>query len=80
MSKQLQQQENRRKQHTQNKYTYYIKYSGLTIQMMVIIFGGTYCGVRLDKYMAWKFPLFTVVLALLSVVFAVWYVVRAFLK
>jgi hypothetical protein len=48
--------------------------------MIVIIGGGTYGGFRLDKFLQWKFPVFTVVLSLLSVCFAIWYAVKDFLK
>jgi len=48
--------------------------------MMVIIAGGTYGGFRLDKYLDWKFPVFTVILSLLSVVLAIWYAVKDLLK
>jgi len=48
--------------------------------MMVIIAGGTYGGFRLDKCLGWKFPVFTVVLSLLSVCAAIWYAVKDLLK
>ena len=64
----------------QNRFNAYAKYSGLAIQMLLIIGAGTYGGFRLDKYLGWKFPLFTVVLSLLSVVTAIWYSIKDFLK
>ena len=64
----------------QNRYNAYARYSSFAIQMMVIIAAGTYGGFRLDKYLGWKFPLFTVVLSLLSVVAAIWYAIKDFLK
>jgi len=48
--------------------------------MMLIIAAGMYGGFRLDKYSGWKFPVFTVVLSLLSVVAAIWYAIKDFLK
>jgi len=48
--------------------------------MMVIIAGGTYGGFRLDKYLGWKYPVFTVLLSLLSVGIAIWHVVKDLLK
>ena len=65
---------------TQKQFNAYAKYSSLAIQMMVIIAGGTYGGFRLDKYLDWKFPVFTVILSLLSVVLAIWYAVKDLLK
>ena len=64
----------------QNRFNDYAKYSSLAIQMIVIIAAGTYGGFRLDKYLDWKFPLFTVVLSLLSVCVAIWYAIKDFLK
>jgi len=65
---------------TRNRFSTYAKYSGLAIQMMAIIAGGTYGGFRLDKFLGWKFPVFTVVLSLLSVGVAIWYAVKDLLK
>lgn len=45
----------------------FIKYSSLGFQMGIIIFGMTYGGVKLDKYLQWKFPVFTVTFAIASV-------------
>ena len=64
----------------QKQFNAYAKYSSLAIQMMLIIGIGTYGGFRLDKYLGWRFPLFTVVLSLLSVGFSIWYAVKDLLK
>jgi hypothetical protein len=48
--------------------------------MMAMIAAGTYGGFRLDKYLGWKFPLFTVVCSLLSVGLAIWHSVKDLLK
>ena len=63
-----------------NPFNAYARYSSLAIQMMVIIAGGTYGGFRLDKYLGWKFPVFTLLLSLLSVGIAIWQAVRDLLK
>jgi len=73
-------QENPSNQQSQDKFNAYIKYSGLAAHMMIIIAGGAYGGFRLDKYLAWKIPVFTIVLSLLSVVLAIWYAVKDLLK
>ena len=65
---------------TQNRFNAYAKYSGLAIQMMAMIAVGTYGGFRLDRYLDWKIPVFTVVLSLLSVGGAIWYAVKDLLK
>lgn len=51
----------------------YMKYSGMAIQMGVIILVGTYAGIWLDKRMQTETPWFTVGLSLLSI-FAALYV------
>ena len=58
----------------------YAKYSSLGIQMLVIILVGVFGGIKLDEYIGWKFPLFTVVFSLLAVIFAIYYAVKDFLK
>jgi F0F1-type ATP synthase assembly protein I len=58
----------------------WIKYSGLAIQMGAIIAVGTWGGVELDKKFQYKFPLFTVILTLLSVFAAIYYTIRDFIK
>jgi hypothetical protein len=50
------------------------------ITMVVIIGGGTYGGVLLDKYLGLKFPVFTIVISLASVFLAIWYFIKDFLK
>ncbi len=57
----------------------YAKYSGLAIQMIAIILLGTYAGIRLDAWIAWKFPVFTLVFALASVFAAIYYAIKDFL-
>lgn len=59
----------------------YVQYSGMAIQMVVIILAGVWGGKQLDKWLEFKkFPVFTLILSLLSVFGAVYYVVKDFLK
>ena len=58
----------------------YAKYSGMAIQMAAIIVGGVLGGVELDKYLKLSFPIFTLVLTLLSVFLAIYYFIRDILK
>ena len=76
MSKQL--SENQKK--NPSRLNAYAKYSGIAVQMMVIIAGGTYGGFRLDRCLEWKIPVFTVLLSLCGVGFAIWYAVKDLLK
>lgn len=59
----------------ENGYSKYAKYSGLGIQMGIIIGGLTWLGTFLDEKYSSK-PLWTVVLSLISVVIALYLVIR----
>jgi hypothetical protein len=54
----------------------YAKYSGLGAQMAIIILAGTFGGIKLDKLVHLKFPLFTVVLSFGSVLLALYVVLK----
>jgi ATP synthase protein I len=58
----------------------YARYSSIALQMLVIITGGVFGGYELDEYLKLKFPVFTVVLSFLSVIFAIYYVIKDLLK
>jgi hypothetical protein len=50
------------------------------IQMLAIIFAGTYGGIKIDEALSLTFPLFTIVLSLLSVAIAIWFVVKDLIR
>jgi len=58
----------------------YAKYSSIAIQMGVIVFGGAYGGLKLDEYINWEFPIFTIFLTILSVAAAVYLAIKDILK
>lgn len=58
----------------------YAKYSALAFQMAVIIGLGTFGGYKLDKLLGLDFKIFTIVLSLLSVVMAIYFAIKDFLK
>ncbi len=58
----------------------YAVYSSLGMQMAVIILAGAFGGRELDKWLAWRFPVFTVVLTLLSIALSILYGIREFFK
>jgi F0F1-type ATP synthase assembly protein I len=62
------------------KFRAIVKYSNIAFQMIGIIVIGTFLGFWLDKYFQLKFPIFTIVLILLSLFEAIYSVVREFLK
>ncbi len=63
-----------------NPLKFYAKYSSLALQMIVIILAGAFGGKALDTWLNWEFPVFTLVLTILSVAGAVFYAMRGLFK
>ena len=57
----------------------YVKYSGLAIQMMVIIVAGVFGGWKADEALHTK-PLFTILLSLFSVIISIYLAVKDLLR
>jgi len=53
----------------------YARYSGMAFQMMAIIVAGAFGGLKLDQWLSAK-PVFTVILSILSIIFAIYFMVR----
>lgn len=68
------------KDQKKNYLNNYAKYSSIAFQMLAIIILGVFGGIKLDEWLKMKFPVFTVVLSLLSVVVAIYSVTKEFLK
>ena len=66
--------------HPKHQLNNYARYSGMVFQMGVIIFAGVFGGMKLDEKVKWEFPLFTLILSILSVVAALYVVLKDFLK
>ena len=58
----------------------FAKYSGLGIQMAVIILITVWGGIRLDKLFAFEFPVFTLILSLLGVFAAIYTAIKDFIR
>ncbi len=58
----------------------YARYSSLAFQMMFIVLAGVFGGIELDKWLGWKFPVFTLVLSVLGVILAIYYAIKDFIK
>lgn len=58
--------------HSLKRYSYY---SGMAIQMGVIIGGGTYGGVKLDAYLTTT-PLFTLVFSLTAIALSLYLIIK----
>jgi hypothetical protein len=57
-------------------YKSYARYSSMFFQMAVIIGGGVWGGYWLDQLVKWEFPVFIVLCSFISIVAAIYYVVR----
>lgn len=58
----------------------FAKYGGMGIQMAAIMLLGIFGGIKLDELLGWKFPIFTIVLALVSVFAALYFVLKDLIK
>ncbi len=58
----------------------YARYSNLGLQMIVVILLGVFGGIKLDKYLQTKFPVFTVVLSFLGVILAMYIGLKDFIR
>lgn len=59
----------------------YAKYSGMGIQMVVIVAAGVFGGIKLDAWLrSGQFPLFTVLLTLFSIFGALYLFLKDFIK
>ena len=58
----------------------YGKYSSIAFQMLAIILLGVWGGVKIDEWLEMSIPIFTIILSLLSVVLAIYSVVKDLLK
>ena len=58
----------------------YARYSGLAIEMGVIIAAGAIGGLKLDQKFDLSFPFFTLILTILALVMAIYIAVKDFLK
>jgi F0F1-type ATP synthase assembly protein I len=63
-----------------SKLQNYAKYSNLAFSMIMIILIGVFGGVKLDEWLAMKFPVFTVVLSISAVFLAIYYAIKDFIK
>lgn len=56
------------------------KYLNMPFQMLAIIALGVFGGIHLDKLLKIEFPVFTILLALVAVSLAIYYIIKDFLK
>lgn len=61
-----------------NPLNSYARYSGMAVQMIMIIFAGSFGGYKIDQWLELAFPFFTVILSLGSVALAIWLLIKEF--
>jgi len=58
----------------------FIRYSSLAFEMITIMGVGVFAGYKIDQWLNLSFPAFTLGLMILSVIGAVFYAIKNFLK
>ena len=69
-----------KKENRKNRLNNIAKYSGMGFQMLAIMLAGVYGGIKLDEYLELSFPVFTLVLTIVAVIFAIYFIIKDFLK
>ena len=80
MKEQEQQEQENRKDPENNGLKQFAKYSGIAVQMGVVIFLTTWGGTKLDKIIQLKQPVFTIILSLLGVFAAIYLAIKDFIR
>lgn len=68
------------KNNQKNPLSSYIKYSGMAFQMFAVIGLGVFGGFKIDKWLQFQIPIFTIILSFISVFFAIYYFIKDVLK
>jgi F0F1-type ATP synthase assembly protein I len=76
----MQEDEKEEKQRIEKPMKEYARYSGIGFQMIATILIALFAGIKLDKWLEMKFPLFTLILTLLGVGIAMYVVIKEFVK
>mgnify|MGYP001178997695 CR=1 FL=1 len=58
----------------------YARFTSLSVQMGLIIFAGSYLGKYLDSLSLNNTPFYTIVFAVLSILFSIYYVLKELIK
>jgi len=79
MEEQEQQNQENRNDPENKGLVQFARYSGIVVQMGVIIFLTTWGGTKLDKLLEFSKPVFTIILSLLGVFAAIWIAIKDFI-
>jgi hypothetical protein len=64
----------------ENPLNTYAKYSSLAFQMLAIILLGVWGGRKTDQWLNLSYPVFTALLSVVSVLLAVYYAIKDFIR
>jgi F0F1-type ATP synthase assembly protein I len=75
-------QQEQKKEKNRDEYPLrtYSKYSGIAVQMVVVILVAVWGGIKLDELAGTEKPIFTAILSLLGVVAAIYTVIKDLIK
>lgn len=68
------------KQNSRKPLNSYAIYTGIALQMIIVILLGVYGGYKVDHWLDLKFPVFLLMFSLLSVGLAVYLAIKDFIK
>ncbi len=63
-----------------NSLASYAKYSSLAFQMIATMLIGVFGGIELDKWLNLNFPVFTLLLTIISVILAIYLAIKDFIR
>jgi hypothetical protein len=58
------------------KYNNAMRYASLGAQWLVMLLVAVWGGIKLDAWIGWKFPLFTIVLPLFALCLSLWLLIK----
>ena len=73
----MSQQHNRKDSNPRNNY---VRFSGLAFQILAAIFLGIWGGMKLDAWLNLQYPIFTIVLAMLTLLGSIYYLIKSLPK
>jgi len=62
------------------KIDHFIRYSSLAFEMIIIMAAGVFAGYKIDHWLDLSFPAFMLGLMILSVIGAIFYAIKNFIK
>lgn len=65
---------------SENKNRELMRYAGLGTQWMVMLLAAVWIGWKLDSITGWKFPIFIIILPLITLVISLWQLIKEFNK